>query len=52
MEEDLIRSNMYLAETNRRLVEAMGMHWANETRKMNNETPAYGEDDFLSLAQP
>lgn len=39
-----------LIETNRRLIEAMGMHWENEDRKSKGESPAYGESDFSNLA--
>jgi len=41
-----------LIESNRRLIEAMGMHWENEDRKMKGLYPAYNEGDFSSLAQP
>ena len=39
-----------LIDSNKRLIEAMGMHWANEARKANNEAPAYGENDFHNVA--
>ncbi len=39
-----------LIESNTRLIEAIGMHWANEERKMNDETPAYNEAHFYNLA--
>ncbi len=38
-----------LIESNRALIAAMGMHWANEERKMNKESIAYTENDFYSL---
>lgn len=37
-------------ESNKRMIEAMGMHWENESRKQRGESPAYFEDDFQNLA--
>lgn len=37
-------------ESNKRLIEAMGMHWENERRKSNGESIAYTDADFNSLA--
>lgn len=39
-----------LIDSNKRLIEAMGMHWANEERKQKGESPAFGENDFSNLA--
>lgn len=39
-----------LIESNRRLMECMGMHWENETRKQKGESPAYSESDFYNTA--
>ena len=39
-----------LIETQRRFIEAMGMHWENEQRKHNGEAPAYGDSHFSNLA--
>ena len=39
-----------LIDSNQKLIEAMGMHWANEARKANGEAPAYGEAEFSNLA--
>ena len=32
-------------------VEALGMHWANQERLAQNESPAYGEDQFRDLIE-
>lgn len=40
-----------IAESNRRLIEALGMHWENQSRKFKNESPAYTESDFSNIAQ-
>lgn len=39
-----------LAESNRRFIEALGMHWENESRKQNGEIPVYNDGDFTNLA--
>ena len=39
----------YLANTNRALIIAMGMHWENEAAKQRGETPPYGENQFIEL---
>ena len=39
-----------LIDSNKRLIEAMGMHWENEDRKMKGEAPAYTEGAFSNLA--
>ena len=39
-----------LIDSNKRLIEAMGMHWANEERKAKGEAPAYNEAHFHNLA--
>jgi hypothetical protein len=39
-----------LIEVNLRLIEAMGMHWENEQRKIDNNSMAYTEADFSNLA--
>jgi len=39
-----------LIESNRRFIEAMGMHWENEYRKQKGESPAYRDGDFSNLA--
>lgn len=38
-----------LRASNIAMIEAIGMHWANEERKMNKEGLAYGVNDFYSL---
>jgi hypothetical protein len=39
-----------LIESNRRLIEAMGMHWENESRKQKGESVAYTDADFSNIA--
>ena len=39
-----------LIEMNRRLIEAMGMHWENELDKLNGYTPSHTSEDFANLA--
>lgn len=39
----------YLANSNRALILAMGMHWENEREKANGYNPPYAEDDFITL---
>ncbi len=39
-----------LIEMNRRLIEAMGMHWENEQRKAEGNSMAYTDNDFSNLA--
>jgi hypothetical protein len=39
-----------LIDSNKRLIEALGMHWENESRKQKGESPAYRDVDFNNLA--
>lgn len=39
-----------LHESNKRFIEALGMHWENEARKQRGESPAYNDADFNNLA--
>ncbi len=39
-----------LAESNRRFIEALGMHWENEARKQKGQSMAYCDADFSNLA--
>jgi hypothetical protein len=39
-----------LIESNRKLIQAMGMHWENEAKKQKGESLAYTEHDFSNLA--
>ena len=39
-----------LHESNKRLIEALGMHWDNEVCKMAKSTPIYCGEDFSMLA--
>lgn len=39
-----------LIESNKRLIEAMGMHWENEQRKLKGDSMAYTDADFSNLA--
>lgn len=39
-----------LIESNRRLIEALGMHWENESRKQKGEAMAYTDSAFSYLA--
>lgn len=39
-----------LIDSNKRLIKAIGMHWENEQRKMNGESPAYTEEAFHNVA--
>jgi len=37
-------------ESNKRMIEALGMHWENERRKQLGESIAYTDSDFNNLA--
>lgn len=37
-------------EYQKRLIEALGMHWENEQRKVEGKSMAYTEGDFFNLA--
>lgn len=39
-----------LIDSNKRLIEAMGMHWANESAKIEEIPLPYGENDFHNVA--
>ena len=39
-----------LADSNKKLIEAIGMHWENESRKQRGDSPVYGDADFSNLA--
>ena len=41
-----------LAKSNNRFIEALGMHWENESRKQRGESMAYGDADFSAVAVP
>lgn len=38
-----------LIQSHKALIVAMGMHWANEERKLNGEANAYDDGDFYNL---
>lgn len=35
--------------SNKRFIEALGMHWANKERELKGEAPAYSDTDFFNL---
>lgn len=41
--------NDYLANSNRALILAIGMHWDNKIAEDRGETPPYSMDSFIEL---
>jgi hypothetical protein len=37
-------------EGQKRMIEALGMHWENESRKQKGESMAYNDIDFSNIA--